>query len=80
MQRSLIACNEVNSQQLYHGKKAKLKPGDFITAGSNSNYGIRKKASYVYLFATLEIATWGAKLALETIPNSFPYSKLSLGS
>jgi hypothetical protein len=56
----------VNNQAvppLYHGTRADFKPGDLIEAGFNSNYGKRKKASYVYLSATLEAATWGAELA-----------------
>ena len=57
------ACN-LSSQRFYHGTKATLKPGDLILPGFNSNYGKRKKASYVYLTATLNAATWGAELAL----------------
>jgi len=49
---------------LYHGTRADLKPGDLIGAGYSSNYGKRKKASYVYLTATLDAAIWGAELAL----------------
>ncbi|MBC7947775.1 MAG: NAD(+)--rifampin ADP-ribosyltransferase [Chitinophagaceae bacterium] len=56
--------NELSSQRLYHGTKADLKPGDLIEPGFNSNYGKRKKASYVYLSATLDAAIWGAELAL----------------
>ena len=56
--------NDLRSQRLYHGTKANLKPGDLIEPGFNSNYGKHKKASYVYLTATLEAATWGAELAL----------------
>ncbi len=56
--------NDLNSQQLYHGTKADLKTGDLIEAGFNSNYGKRKKASYVYLTATMDAAVWGAELAL----------------
>jgi hypothetical protein len=48
----------------YHGSKADLKPGDLIEPGFNSNYGQRKKASYVYLTATIDAAIWGAELAL----------------
>lgn len=47
----------------YHGTKADLKPGDLIGPGFNSNYGQRKKASYVYLTATMDAAIWGAELA-----------------
>jgi len=55
---------DLASQVLYHGTRADLKPGDLISAGFNSNYGMQKKALYVYLSATLEAATWGAELAL----------------
>jgi len=52
------------SEQLYHGTKANLNLGDLIEPGFNSNYGKRKKASYIYLTATLDAAIWGAELAL----------------
>lgn len=55
---------DASSQQLFHGTKADLKPGDLIEAGRESNYGKRKKAAYVYLTATLDAATWGAELAV----------------
>ena len=48
----------------YHGTRAALEPGDLIAAGYSSNYGTRKKASWVYMAATLEAAIWGAELAL----------------
>jgi len=48
----------------YHGTRAALEPGDLIAAGYSSNYGQRKKASWVYMTATLEAAIWGAELAL----------------
>lgn len=47
----------------YHGTKADLKIGDLIEVGFTSNYGIQRKAKYIYLSATLEAATWGAELA-----------------
>jgi hypothetical protein len=50
-------------RELYHGTKADLKQGDLITPGFASNYGAQKKASYVYLSATLNAAIWGAELA-----------------
>jgi Rifampin ADP-ribosyl transferase len=56
--------DDIISQQFYHGTRADLKPGDVIELGYNSNYGQRKKATYVYLTATLDAATWGAELAL----------------
>lgn len=51
------------SHTFYHGTKADLKQGDLIGPGFNSNYGNNKKASFVYLTATLDAATWGAELA-----------------
>ena len=56
--------NDIHSQKYYHGTKANLEPGDMIGPGFSSNYGQRKKASFIYLTATLEAATWGAELAL----------------
>lgn len=51
-------------EKFYHGTKANLKEGDLIEPGFNSNYGKQKKASYIYLTATLDAAIWGAELAL----------------
>lgn len=48
----------------YHGTKADLKPGDLLQPGYRSNFGERGKASYVYLTATLDAATWGAELGV----------------
>lgn len=56
--------NDFSSETLYHGTKAELKTGDLIKPGFNSNYGTRKKASYIYLSATVNAAIWGAELAL----------------
>lgn len=47
----------------YHGTRADLKPGDLIAPGYSSNYGQRKKGSWVYLTGTLDAAIWGAELA-----------------
>jgi len=33
----------------YHGTKAELKPADLIEPGYNSNYGARKKISFISL-------------------------------
>lgn len=55
---------EPGNESYYHGTKADIKEGDYITAGFHSNYGKRKKAAYVYFSATLEAATWGAELAV----------------
>ena len=51
-------------QQFYHGTKADLKPGDLPAAGYNSNFGARKRASWIYLTGTLDAAIWGAELAI----------------
>lgn len=48
----------------YHGTKVDLRTGELIAPGYASNYGKRKLASFVYLSATLDAATWGAELAL----------------
>lgn len=47
----------------YHGTKAILNEGDFLTPGFNSNYGKRKTANFVYFTATMDAAIWGAELA-----------------
>ena len=60
----MTAAENMGSQKFYHGTRADLKPGDLIGPGYNSNYGKRKQASYVYLTATLDAATWGAELAV----------------
>lgn len=60
----MAATDDLSSQRFYHGTKADLKPGDMIEPGHESNYGKRKKGTYVYLTATLDAATWGAELAL----------------
>jgi hypothetical protein len=62
--QSVAATDDLSSQRLYHGTRADLKPGDLIEPGYASNYGKNKKATYVYLTATLDAATWGAELAL----------------
>jgi len=55
---------DLTPEKFYHGTKANLKKGDLIEPGFNSNYGKRKKATYVYLTATLDAAVWGAELAI----------------
>lgn len=59
----ILIDNDSSSMQFYHGTKANLKEGDLIEAGFHSNFGKQKKASYVYLTATLDAAIWGAELA-----------------
>lgn len=53
-----------NEEKFYHGTKANLNVGDLIEPGFNSNYGMRKKASFIYLTATLDAAIWGAELSM----------------
>ncbi len=42
----------------FHGTKADLKTGDFLTKGFLSNYADRT-AKYVYFAGTLDAAVWG---------------------
>jgi Rifampin ADP-ribosyl transferase len=63
-EKSIKSTEDQSSQRFYHGTKANLNLGDMIDPGFNSNYGKRKEASYIYLTATLDAATWGAELAL----------------
>jgi len=51
-------------QIFYHGTRADLKPGDLIESGFSSNYGKRKKGSWVCLTGTLDAAIWGAELSV----------------
>ena len=62
--KSSGSTHNLTSQTFYHGTKADMKPGDLIEPGFNSNYGKMKKASFIYLTATLDAATWGAELAI----------------
>ena len=48
----------------FHGTKADLQVGDVLEPGRSSNYGARSTATFVYLTATLDAATWGAELAV----------------
>ncbi|MFA4965238.1 MAG: NAD(+)--rifampin ADP-ribosyltransferase [Thermoleophilia bacterium] len=60
----MAAIDDLSPQRFYHGTRADLEPGDLIEPGYTSNFGKRKKATYVYLTGTLDAATWGAELAL----------------
>lgn len=51
------------SQTFFHGTKADLKIGDYISPGFQCNFADRK-LSHVYVAATLTAAIWGAELAL----------------
>jgi rifampin ADP-ribosylating transferase len=60
----VAATDSLGSQVFYHGTRADLKPGDLIEPGYRSNFGQGKHATYIYVSATLDAATWGAELAL----------------
>lgn len=47
----------------FHGTKADVRPGDLLHPGRGSNYGAGATATFIYLTATLDAATWGAELA-----------------
>jgi hypothetical protein len=51
-------------QTFFHGTKAELSLGDFISIGFKSNFGSQNEAKYIYLSATLDAAIWGAELAV----------------
>ena len=55
---------DAEQERYYHGTYADLKPGDLVQPGFSSNFGSRRKASFVYLAATVDAATWGAELAI----------------
>jgi hypothetical protein len=55
-------------RSFFHGTKVRLKQGDLIKPGYNSNYGKRALAAYIYLTGTLNAAIWGAELALGEEP------------
>ncbi len=58
-----IDIDRATGQTYYHGTRADLRAGDLITAGNVSNYGARKRTSWVYFTGTLDAAIWGAELA-----------------
>jgi Rifampin ADP-ribosyl transferase len=60
----MTARDDTIAGPFYHGTRADLKRGDLIEPGYCSNYGRRKKGSWVYLTGTLEAAVWGAELAV----------------
>src|SRR5512141_1109457 len=64
MQNEPLPSEARDSGPFYHGTKAHLKPGDLLEPGYSSNFGERRKANYIYLTATLDVATWGAELAV----------------
>ena len=59
----------MDSGPFFHGTKADLKQGDLLIPGYRSNYGERRKASFVYFTATMDAAIWGAELAVGDAPS-----------
>lgn len=55
--------DQTTSDPFYHGTRAQLNVGDFISVGFGSNFGTGKPLSWVYFSQTLEAAMWGAELA-----------------
>ena len=50
-------------QSYFHGTKANLSVGALIVPGNDANYGERK-AKFVYTSSNLNVAIWGAELAV----------------
>jgi hypothetical protein len=59
-----VATGVDDAGPFFHGTKAALADGDLLEPGFTSNFGSGRKASFVYLTATLDAATWGAELAV----------------
>jgi len=55
-------------QSYFHGTKASLSVGALIVPGSNANYGERK-SKFVYATSNINVAIWGAELALGDGPS-----------
>lgn len=55
-------CHEVPGP-FYHGTRAALSVGDFITTGFESHFVDGRALKHVYFSALLEPAVWGAELA-----------------
>ena len=55
--------NPSDKGPFYHGTKANLKSGDFLTAGSNSNYKSELKMNHIYFTASVNGAGLAAALA-----------------
>lgn len=48
----------------YHGTKATLSVGDFLTTGHPSHFENGRRLRHVYFSALMEPAIWGAELAM----------------
>jgi Rifampin ADP-ribosyl transferase len=58
-----VPAGAVDEGPFFHGTKADLQPGNLLAPGYASNFGRRRTASFIYLTATIDAATWGAELA-----------------
>lgn len=58
--------NPSDKGPFYHGTKADLQAGDFLTAGSNSNYKSEFKMNHIYFTALINGAGLAAALAKGT--------------
>lgn len=50
-------------QSYFHGTRGNLSVGDHIVPGNDANYG-QRKAKFVYASSNLNVAIWGAELAV----------------
>ncbi|MEZ4650989.1 MAG: NAD(+)--rifampin ADP-ribosyltransferase [Candidatus Eisenbacteria bacterium] len=50
-------------QCYFHGTKSNLSVGDLVVPGNDANYG-QRKAKYVYASSNLNVAIWGAEMAV----------------
>jgi Rifampin ADP-ribosyl transferase len=50
-------------QSYFHGTKRALRIGDRIVPGHDANYG-QRKSKFVYASSNLNVAIWGAELAV----------------
>ena len=54
-------------QSYFHGTKVSLSVGDLVVPGNSANYGERQ-AKFVYATSNLNVAIWGAELAVGDAP------------
>lgn len=48
----------------FHGTKASLQLGEYLKPNYFSNYEKNRVANYIYFTGTLDVAKWGAELAV----------------
>ncbi|MCI8945654.1 MAG: NAD(+)--rifampin ADP-ribosyltransferase [Lachnospiraceae bacterium] len=54
---------EFSAGSFFHGTKADVSIGEYLTTGHKKNYHDTRKSAYVYFSGTLDAAIWGAELA-----------------